>query len=163
MVLSCIYIESKLHLYCIYVASELHLTVRGHPNMEDFPKFGEIANFKIGEFPQIWGNGHFSILFLEGKEFSQYAVIIHVRALIWGEYFVTLWFSYLSLEKELIEENLFIPGKIPPNLGKFFKFGVNFLVSIFLQIWGNSLYLNGCDSKKYYTSGEGYINTNIST
>ena len=52
-------------------------TVREHPNLEDSPKFGEIANFKIGGFPQIWGNGHFSILILEGKDLSQYAVIIH--------------------------------------------------------------------------------------
>ena len=55
-------------------------TVREHPNLEDSPKFGEIENFKIGGFPQIWGNGHFSILFLDGKEGSKYAVIIHGRA-----------------------------------------------------------------------------------
>ena len=54
--------------------------VREHPNLEDFPKFGEIANFKIGEFPQIWRNGYFSFLFLGGKEGSKYAVIIHGHA-----------------------------------------------------------------------------------
>ena len=58
------------------------LTVREHPNLEDFPKFGEIANFKIGEFPQIWRNDHFSILFLARKDLSQYALIIHGRALV---------------------------------------------------------------------------------
>ena len=52
-------------------------TVRDHPNLEDFPKFGEIANFKIGEFPQIWRNSYFSFLFVGGKEGSKYAVIIH--------------------------------------------------------------------------------------
>ena len=57
-------------------------SVREHPNLEDFPKFGEIANFKIGEFPQIWRNDHFSILFLARKELSQYALIIHGRALV---------------------------------------------------------------------------------
>ena len=55
-------------------------TVREHPNLEDFPKFGEIANFKIREFPQIWRNGYFSFLFLGGKEGSKYAVIIHGHA-----------------------------------------------------------------------------------
>ena len=54
--------------------------VREHPNVEDFPKFGDIANFKIGDFPQIWRNDYFSILFLGGKEGSKYAVIIHGHA-----------------------------------------------------------------------------------
>ena len=65
-----------------FMCCNMHRTVREHPNLEDFPKFGEIANFKIGEFPQIWRNGYFSFLFLGGKKGSEYAVIIHGHALV---------------------------------------------------------------------------------
>ena len=101
-------------------------TVREHSNLGDFPKFGEIANFKIGGFPQIWRNGYFLILFLGGKEGSKYAVIIHGHAPEWGENPIILSCTCLTFEMKMIRENIFLSNKISPNLEKFLKLGVIF-------------------------------------
>ena len=64
----------------------IFLTVRGPPNLGHCPKFGAIANLKIGEMPQIWGNSKFSTEILRRKICSQEAVIIHGHAYTPGEY-----------------------------------------------------------------------------
>ena len=41
---------------------------QGPPDLGDFPRSGEMTNFKTGEIPQIWGKDNFFYIFFVMEE-----------------------------------------------------------------------------------------------